>query len=248
MKSAFNFFLLSTLTLLSACVYNHKVETKSSYYKLDNSFSADSVLLFDISPYRLKINKEMNTIITVIDNDLYKEQPVSNLGNWAADAIADWAASKSYHFDFVVLNYGGLRLESIGKGPITKGKIFELMPFDNSIVIVELDGVSLTDLFNHIIQKGGWPVSKELSLSWSKSTSELKSKISDLKIIPDKIYQVLTLDYLANGGDNCNFLKNKKRRETGVLLRTAMVEQLEYQYKNGIKKNIEKDNRIIISP
>ena len=52
--------------------------------------------------------------------------------------------------DFAVINYGGMRIPAIPKGPITRGKIFELMPFDNLLVVVRLDVSILTQFINHM--------------------------------------------------------------------------------------------------
>ena len=240
--------IFSISIFFSSCLYTHKVETKGNYYKLDSTAIVDTSIVVDILPYKQKINGEMSVVIGQLENELIKEQPVSNMGNWAADAMSDWANHKSHKIDFVVLNYGGLRLESIGKGSLNKGKIFELMPFDNSLVIVTMKGSELNDLFNHILTKGGWPISKELNINFSKIDNKLESKISGESVNPLKLYNILTIDYLANGGDNCTFFKGKKSVELGILLRTAMIEQLEFQNKNGIKITAKKDDRILIKP
>ena len=111
-----------------------------------------------------------------------------------------------------------------------------------------MKGSELNDLFNHILTKGGWPISKELNINFSKIDNKLESKISGESVNPLKLYNILTIDYLANGGDNCTFFKGKKSVELGNLLRTAMIEQLEFQNKNGIKITAKKDDRILIKP
>ena len=199
-------------------------------------------------PYRQKVEQEMNIIIGSVKNGLKKEQPESNLGNWACDAV--WEQTElntGKEVDFAVLNYGGLRLGSIAEGNISKGKIFELMPFDNSLIIVEMSGKELPLLFRHMIAKGGWPISSDLKLVGDKEGNIKSVSIKKLSSIDfDKIYRIATIDYLANGGDNCSFFIGKNQIETAVFLRDAMIENIEKKHKSGQKINASKDGRFLI--
>ena len=64
-----------------------------------------------------------------------------------ADLCEEMIKRQSLNVDFVVLNYGGLRIQSMAAGPITMSKVYELMPFDNTLVVVDLLGSELNDLF-----------------------------------------------------------------------------------------------------
>ena len=52
---------------------------------------------------------------------------------------------------------GGIRLNAVPAGDITRGKIFEMSPFDNIIVLQKLNGKLLQEFLNHISGRGGWP-------------------------------------------------------------------------------------------
>ena len=199
-------------------------------------------------PYRQKVEQEMNVNIGSVETVLKKEQPESNLGNWACDAVLEQTELYTgKEVDFAILNYGGLRIGSIAAGNISKGKIFELMPFDNSLVIVEMSGKELPLLLRHMIAKGGWPISSDLKLVGDKEGNIKSVSIKKHSSIdPDKIYRIVTIDYLANGGDNCSFFIGKNQIETAVFLRDAMIENIEKKHKSGLKINASKDGRFLI--
>ena len=92
----------------------------------------DSLINIFIEPYRTSIESEMNEIISFTESDLIKNKPVGNLGNFVTDLCLSYAEA-----DICIMNNGGLR-SSINKGNITVGMIYELMPFENELVIVEL--------------------------------------------------------------------------------------------------------------
>ena len=98
---------------------------------------------------------------------LTKGRPESSLGNWTADLLLAAARDlfPGYAIAFAVQNYGGLRLSEIGTGPLTVSELYELMPFDNELVLVELGGATLRAFIDHTLADGGWPVSEGLSVS-----------------------------------------------------------------------------------
>ncbi len=99
-----------------------------------------------------------------------KGYPEGLLGNFVADLIlkkardycirtgSDLDPKKLRGVDFCVLNNGGLRA-SLPKGEITRGNIFEVMPFGNEVVIVTLSGEKTKELLDFIAQRGGMPIS-----------------------------------------------------------------------------------------
>lgn len=53
--------------------------------------------------------------------------------------------------DLVLLNFGGIRYK-VSKGNITSRTAYELMPFENSIVVAELKGTYVNELVNYLQQ------------------------------------------------------------------------------------------------
>ena len=240
------FSLIILALLLNSCICNHYVKSDSLFYKTENLNETDSAVVKTISPYKSKLDEEMNKVIGYCDVMLAKEQPESNMGNWAADAVADRAGFYAKkEVSFALLNYGGLRIESIAPGPITKSKIFELMPFDNMLVVIEVQGNELDKVFRHAVAKGGWPVSSAVKLTADASGKLIKVLINGEPVDADKTYNIATIDYLASGGDNCDFFKNKKQFATGIFLRNAIIEHVENMNAEGMKINVRKEGRFV---
>lgn len=194
----------------------------------------DSTILKIITPYQDGIEDEMSKVITYTKKNLEKGKPQSTIGNFVTDLCLNYANA-----DICIMNNGGLRT-SIDKGEVTKGKLYELMPFENELVLLELDKYDYIKLLNYIEYRGGEPFSgititmnqdgKIVDHSWPVNFDN-----------GDKI-TVLTSDYLANGGDNMSFFEGKSQRKVGIKLRDAIID-----YCSKIDTlDISIDNRITI--
>jgi 2',3'-cyclic-nucleotide 2'-phosphodiesterase (5'-nucleotidase family) len=201
---------------------------------------ADSLQLYDtaianmIAPYKQKLDVQMNEVIGVAESTLTKELPDGTLGNFVADACLVFAQNNNPTVDFCVLNSGGVRIPTIQKGSITVGKIYELMPFDNMIEVVELDGTACKELFAWIAKWKGAPVSGvELTIETGEATN---IKIKGEPFNESKTYFVATTDYVANGGDGANMFAKGKRSNYNYKLRDAIIDYVK------IKQTIKADN------
>ncbi|HNQ13647.1 MAG TPA: 5'-nucleotidase C-terminal domain-containing protein [Bacteroidia bacterium] len=212
---------------------------------------SDSNIYRKYLPYKNQLDQEMNRVIAYSDSPLEKGQPESKLGNFFSDALLFYCNEKlktdqRLPIDFAVFNNGGLRA-SLPKGEITVGNIFQLMPFENELVVLELDSTSIIPLIYYIIGKGGIPVSGlKLSLQNQIIT---EFKIGNTPYDSSATYRLLTSSYLANGGDQFWFFeKNKNRFNTGIKIREALIEYLEMQNKKGQRIEAELDQRISYEP
>lgn len=210
-----------------------------------------------LSTYRDSVNKTMSKIIAKTEVDLltlrsrgkitHEQESQANLSRVAADYVQQ--AADNYMLSqfgslshFTVLNHFGLR-NSISLGDITLGKIFEVMPFDNELVILQLTGSQCDSLFNFISTLGGCPVaSLELKVNDSTYTDAI---IRGLKFDSRKSYFVATSDFLLGGGDNFIMLKYpKKTYKTGILIRDILIEGFEREFSQSGKIDPKKQPRI----
>ena len=163
-----------------------------------------------IAPYRYGMQSEMAKVIGYCPTFLEKQKPSSVLGSFMADAVLVTARENMVDVDFSILNYGGIR-STLDSGNVTVGDIFELMPFENEIVVLTISLNTLDTLKQFVIAKGGEPFSKEL-LNLPKKTT----------------YKVATNDYLANGGDNYSFFVNALGRQNlHIKIREALIKQID---------------------
>jgi 2',3'-cyclic-nucleotide 2'-phosphodiesterase (5'-nucleotidase family) len=201
----------------------------------------DSMAAAMIAPYRDSIQGKMNEIIGYSRVVLKKEQPEGSLGNFICDAIMNHYHSQKP--DLCVVNYGGIRIPQIPDGAITTGKIFELMPFDNGMTMIYLSGKNLKQLFEKIAQKKGWPVSEGVSLQ-IQDGKLISCYIKGKEIENAKTYRLIVSDYLANGGDECNFLKPLPHVDLKELFRDVLLSEIKLMNAKGEKISSSIDGRI----
>ncbi len=180
-----------------------------------------------IAPYKAQLDDKMNRQLAMVTTPLVKASPESNLGNWMADIMQQAAEDLYPDLDiaFATTNSGGLRVQEIGAGPLLVSEIYELMPFDNKLVVLKLKGKVVKEFIAHIANSGGWPISEELFVS--QITGPLNIRISGEKIDPNKDYYVATIDYIANGGSRANMLRGIPQMDSGQFLRDILIEYAE---------------------
>ena len=243
------YYILIWLTLLLSCKsipVQHISDVDVTYLRTDpiSSGGQDADIEAMIEPYRDQLKDQMDFVIGQLPEDLKKEKPNSNMGNWFCDILHDIAQDNyDKNIAFAIQNYGGLRLNILAKGPLTRGEIFELMPFDNKLVIIEMNAELVTELCNTMSRSKGWPVSRGLSMVMGEYTA------SDIIIngepIDDKaIYSVALPDYVANGGGTGELLKNLPQHNTGYYIREGVIEYLEKMQANNIDITIDPTLRI----
>ncbi len=242
------FFLLVAALVLSGCKTNHLAEIQPQTYRMADTtvVAADASIEKLIAPYKAQLDVEMNGVIGVAAETLDKRTPESLLGNWMCDLLYEQIeVYTGAEIDFASVNYGGIRIPTIQKGEITKGKIFELMPFDNMIVVIYLDAATLRQFIDKIAQDGGIPVSRQLRFE-IKDRKPQNITIKGQPIQEDKIYKVGITDYVANGGDDCSFFVDKKQDNLGKLYRDAIIEYTLKQTAQGKQIESKLDGRIKI--
>jgi 2',3'-cyclic-nucleotide 2'-phosphodiesterase (5'-nucleotidase family) len=223
---------LSSLTVLLLLIVSCK---SVSYHYTERTpslarINRDSLQLYDtavhnmITPYKLKLDSQMNVVIGTTTYKLTKDKPEGSLGNVLCDA-AVWYATQHYDkpIDICVMNAGGIRLPDIDAGNITTGKMYELMPFDNMIDVLELKGEIVDQLLQLVAAADGWPVAGlTMQIEKGKAVNIL---IGGKPLVMDQTYTLVTSDYVANGGDKADMLKlYTKRTGLNYLLRDALIE------------------------
>ena len=194
----------------------------------------DSTILAIITPYQVKIEDQMNEVLTYTKNDLEKGKPQSTIGNFVTDLCLNYADAH-----ICVMNNGGLRT-TISKGEITRGKLYELMPFENELVVLELNKDDYIGLLNYIGSRGGEPFSG-ITIAINKD-GKILSNSWPVNFEKGEKVRVLTSDYLANGGDEMSFFHEKEQQKVGIKLRDAIID---YCSKTDTI-DVQLDNRIKI--
>lgn len=185
----------------------------------------------------------MNIVIGFATKPLYSKQPESPLGNLMADCMKEMAEKKfGTHIHAAFINAAGIR-SYISKGDITIGKAYELMPFDNLIVLQEVTGAVLMQYLNKVAEMGGWPLSG-ITMNINKDKKAVNVLVEGRPINDNESYTIANSDYIANGGSNCDFLKPIPQVNKGYLLRDALIEYIRKFSTEGKPVDAKTENRI----
>jgi 2',3'-cyclic-nucleotide 2'-phosphodiesterase (5'-nucleotidase family) len=221
-KKIYSLFL--SVVLLSSCQHYYVAQYKANEIKITDSLQANTPHMEAyIKPYRDSLAKEMNTVIAQNQHTLSKHAGESELGNVLADAMLKKAQQYSgKHVDFAMINLGGIRQPQLPAGNVTLGNIFELMPFDNMIVLLELDGKTTKQFLDIMAASGGLPISGVRYTINNETATAIT--FNGVPFDENKTYTLGISDYLANGGDKLDLLKKFKQQSTAKLIRDAFIE------------------------
>jgi len=238
------FFVFSLSVIFSACDPSF-MPVKAAYndYAITGTLPRDSSLIQLLKPYSDSVNANMNEVVAVSDMALIKKQPDGSLGKFMADAML-FAARKNWSIpvDAAFVNSGGVRISQLPKGPVTSGKVFELMPFDNILILQQMSGDALQQFLNFVAAKGGWPVAGiAFQIHNGKATNVL---IGGTPLDKAKTYTIANSDYIANGGDDAEMLKSIPQQNTGYLMRQAIFDYIADLKKSGKNISVTSETRI----
>ena len=228
------FLFLITSWLFSCQTFYQPQTVKYKDYRLTQTSKQDGALNTALKPYTDSVNKNMNDIIAVAEEELVKRQPEGSLGNIMADGMLAIAKEKfNQPIDASFINFGGIRLQAIPAGNITRGTLFELAPFDNLIVLQKIEGKVFQQFLNHISSRGGWPTA---GMTWQiKNKEAINVLIGRKPLLETSTYTIALVDYVANGGDDCEMLKSISQINNGILFRDAIIAYFSSFTKQGKK-------------
>ena len=221
---------------------NAVIYVKGTSIGINSTGPIDTFTANWIKPLSDSLNAQMNQIIGFTAEEF---RPIRSKGRISesqqhkatlARLVSDYTLkgaqefARTYQFpmpELAVLNHNGLR-NAIDSGNITLGAVFEVMPFDNEVVLLVLSGTQMIELFNYIAQIGGTPLSGgELYLD---SQHFVSARINGNAFDSRRSYCIATVDFMQGGGDGFTMLKNPKRSiQTGKFLRDVIIEQMQLE-------------------
>ncbi|KAA6439111.1 hypothetical protein FEM33_12560 [Dyadobacter flavalbus] len=233
--------------LLTASCHRSLTVSKSDYtqYAIDAQTGADSAFIKYYLPYKEKMQEEMDKVIGQTEQELTKPAaPETLMGNFFADALLTEGLKKDPSIQFTLSTKGGLRT-TFPKGNITVSHVFELMPFENEMVVLKLSGENVRKLIDFIVNKDGEPISGMRMKIRNKQAYDVT--IGGQPFDVNRTYNLLTYDYLADGGDDLECLRNPlERHEINMKVRDALLENIADLTRQGKKINAQLDGRIVI--
>lgn len=201
-----------------------------------------------IAPYRAGVDEQLSETVAISPIALEKGLPESELSNLIADAAFTYAQTfaaqqiRVVPVDFCLLNSGGIRT-ALPAGTLTLRHIYEVMPFENEIVLLKLTPGNVQALVDYVADKGGAPVAGiRMKLSGNKATSV---EINGMPYAFDRDVWVATSDFLAYGGDGMVFFSHPLAfLETKIKVRDAIIGYFKSFQAQGKPLPAVKDGRI----
>lgn len=241
-------FFLTFLVVFSCKTNTYQHETGIEFERVaDSAPGEDQDVLAMIEPYKLEMDAQMNKVIAQLDVDLLKQRPQGTMGNWVVDMMHDeLVESYNIELDFSAQNYGGLRIPSVSAGPLTIGKVYEVMPFDNKVSILRTKGTVVKQFLDHIAKAGGWPLSYNVSYTISEDGAS-DVMINDQALDLTKDYTFAVPDYVASGGSDCQFLRGESREDLDVYIRDLYLGHIMAETAKGLTQSAVIDQRVKVA-
>ncbi len=254
MRRSFSYTLLITWIFISGTCKTPYVQTSTemrNYIVTDSVFPTDSQLVSIYLPYKQKLDENITRVISKTREQMVKNKPESNLTNFLADLLLEEGKrtlqdiDRKIEPDLSFFNYGGIRT-LLPKGEITVGKVFELMPFENEMVFLQLSGTQVQEFLDAIATKGGDSVGGvRFTIKGNKATG---IKIGNKPLNSEEKYWMVTNDYVASGGDGMEVLTQRSEIiTTNRKIRDVIISYMERKYKMGEDIYVKPDNRITYS-
>ena len=184
-----------------------------------------------IKPYRDHINKDLDSVLAYCPETLDKSTGKwqTTIGSLLADVCVErgnlvFKAREKKSIDLCLLNHGGIRA-ILPKGNVTTRTAFEIMPFENNLVVVALKGDQILEIAAYIIKERKPQPLSGMTFTITKDNTAKNILIQGKPLDLNKIYYVATNDYLANGGDSMTFFaKGVQKFDLNYKLRDVLID------------------------
>lgn len=228
-----HFVIFTTLLFLGACQQSPSalLKIQAKQLPIDSVLAVTSSIENFVVPYRERVNHILDSTLAYTPTIISKLDGKYNTsaGNLLADIVLKEAnpifkSRTGKDIEFVLLNHGGIR-SIISKGNVSARTAYEVMPFENSIVVVALSGKSVLEMVDFLIRsKRAHPISG-MQIVLDKNDKLKTLKVGNIDFDENKNYFVATSNYLVTGGDNMGFFKNQiAMTDTDYLIRNAMID------------------------
>ena len=206
----------------------------------------------ELDKSKKKLEKQTSVVIGYCPEEMVSEMPQSPLSNFLTDILVEigneYCQKKHKEtVDFSLLNFGGIR-SSLKAGHIPIGDIFEIAPFENNLVIVDLKGSEVRKIFRRFKVKKCEPYSQQVNIQYAGDYF-YKALINGQEIDNNKTYRMITLDFILTGGDD--ILKDVELGNvdnTGIVVRDAYIKHIKKMTAEGKNVTGKTDKRMYIIP
>src|SRR6185369_12595500 len=229
-----------------------KVGAKPKRTVVDASVTGDADVEKTVAPYSEKV-LVLSKVIGRLEGGLNKKGVGGGtIGNFVSDGLKAYARKNGKSPALTIMNVGGLRKNEISAGELRASDIFELLPFENALVAVEVTGAQLAKLIEvatRDAQSGA-----RIHFKWNErdraefiSGKLLDENGKELEIDPQKTYTIVTIDYLMrlNSGPYAILHEGKNPQPLNLTLRDAIMNYVKSETAAGRPIRSTLDERFI---
>jgi 2',3'-cyclic-nucleotide 2'-phosphodiesterase/3'-nucleotidase/5'-nucleotidase len=206
------------------------VPSVDELYKRPTTLVEDPAVKAIADKYTKELLPILSEVLGTTDKELPHDKMVpgtSLLGQWTTDVMRKKAGTQ-----IGITNGGGLRVP-VAAGNITMGNMYEVMPFDNTLVTMKLKGIDLKRVIENGIGNAeiGWVQVGGVKVYYDEK-AEFGNRISAMfledgtPVEMDKTYSVVTNDFMFTGGDKFDFKGAIDPVDTMIPIRDALVSEL----------------------
>jgi 2',3'-cyclic-nucleotide 2'-phosphodiesterase (5'-nucleotidase family) len=233
-----------------------KASVHASQTVVDQSIPNDPAMDDLVRPYADKV-RQLTMVIGQLDGDLQKASAIgaNTLGHFVTSGMMATARAKlGSRVDVVITNAGGLRKNTIQSGELRASDIFELLPFENALVEVELSGAQLLTLLQRVTEDRNAQAGARIQFRWNEQSRPefISAKLVDATgnerdIDPAKTYVVVTTDYLMklNSGNYAILKDGKNAKPLNITIREAVIEYVKAETAAGRRVRSTLDGRFV---
>lgn len=190
-----------------------------------------------LAPYRIEVARLDDPIG---ESAAQMEARSAELCSFVADVML-LKASEIYGepLDGAFTNSGGVR-STMPEGPVSYNTIASILPFDNTIVVMEVSGDLAERLWarlyeaNHVMYTSG--------ISFTGRGDELLAvEIGGEPFDPARTYKIVTNNFLSSGGGNMELLREAKQIDLAVFQRDVVAEHVKELAARGERITVPTD-------
>ena len=220
---------------------------------VDASVPADPDVEKIIAPYREKVS-ELSKVIGRLEGGLAKKGVgAGTLGNFVSDGMRAQAKAKlGKPVALSIMNSGGLRKNDIAAGDLRASDIFELLPFENALVALDVTGAQLLKIIEVATKDAQSGARIQFKYNDRDRPEFISAKLVDengneQEIDPNKTYTIVTLDYLLrlNSGAYAILKEAKSSAPLDITLRDAVMNYVKSETAAGRSIRGAVDNRFV---
>lgn len=230
---------LSLIIFLSCGRSFQPTSLRYTGYSVSGGAITDTGFAGYLKPYRDSMQQLMSEEVGRLSRRLDIKRPVSTLGNFMCDAYLAMAREKfDPGADISVVKFGGIRRPYLEAGPVTRGHVFEVMPFDNLMVLVTMKGSTLEKFLQELAGEGAGVAGFTMSIRDKKASNIL------INGKPLDVAEEYTLVYTDYNYNNAPVLKDGRLVTTNYLVRDALEDYLRKMKQEGKPVGENLENRL----